>query len=97
MRWVEKSAFGGPGNDRLTATNGPDQLLSGAGNDDIDGLLGPDQILYPNSTNSMRTRKMKKGSWPPVGSGPPSAGGQMMGPSIMAGAVTTTVTIRTFT
>jgi hypothetical protein len=37
--------FGGPGNDRLTGTNGPDQLLGGSGNDSIDGLRGPDQLL----------------------------------------------------
>ena len=30
--------FGGPGNDILIGTNGPDQLFGGAGNDEIDGL-----------------------------------------------------------
>ncbi len=37
--------FGGPGNDSLLGTNGPDQLFGGTGDDIIDGLSGPDRIL----------------------------------------------------
>ena len=37
--------FGGPGNDILTGTNGPDTLVGGSGDDTLDGLPGPDQIF----------------------------------------------------
>ena len=37
--------FGGPGNDTLTGTNGPDTLVGGPGNDDLEGLRGPDRIF----------------------------------------------------
>src|SRR5215213_6642895 len=40
--------------------------------------------------------KSKKGNCPAVGLGPSSAGGQMTGPNIMAGAATSTVTANTF-
>jgi len=55
------------------------------------------EIPNPKSTDSMRARKIKNGSWPPVGSGPPAAGGHMMGPSTMAGTAIRTVTSNTLT
>jgi hypothetical protein len=53
------------------------------------------EIPNPRSTDSMRARKIKNGSWPPVGSGPPATGGQMTGPSTIAGAAIRTVTSKT--
>src|SRR5215217_3822517 len=46
--------------------------------------------------HTIKVTRRKKGSWEPVGSGPTSAGGQMTGPNIMAGAATSTVTANTF-
>jgi Ca2+-binding RTX toxin-like protein len=37
--------FGGPGNDTLTGTNGPDTLVGGPGSDDLEGLRGPDRLF----------------------------------------------------
>src|SRR5215208_6039921 len=54
------------------------------------------EIPNPRRMDSISARRRKKGSWEPVGSGPTSAGGQMTGPNIMAGAATSTVTANTF-
>jgi hypothetical protein len=51
----------------------------------------------PSSTASVSARKRKKGIWPAVGVGPPSAGGKRTGPRRKAGAATSTVTIKTLT
>jgi hypothetical protein len=72
--------------------------------------LEPDEILRttgipnsrketpkPNVMASKMARNKKNGSCPAVGAGPPSAGGQIIGPVRKAGIANTKVTNRTLT